>query len=167
MIVKTLTAAAILMVSATATLAQAPAPQTARAQTPGAQTPEGQTPEPSPTSQPQGVPVTNIPLLGVAQASPDCGNLPLSGRASCVTAPLAAMSALGDAYIAHLESEGWLAADGDDNRVIFAKRREGGGCDGLQMVAFYDTARPAGPEVPGYLGFATIPGNICTETPTP
>ena len=126
-----------------------------------------QTPAPSPTSQPQGAPASDIPILGVAQASPDCGNLPLSGRAFCVTAPLAAMSALGDSYVAHLTGQGWLPADGDDNRVIFAKRREGGGCDGLQMVAFYDTARPVGPDVPGYLGFATISGNICTETPTP
>lgn len=141
-----ITATAILVLSGGAALAQTPAPQT---------------PEPSA----QGAPNIDIPVLGVAQPSPDCGNLPLSGRASCVTAPLAAMSTLGDAYIAHLESQGWLVADGDDNRVIFAKRREGGGCDGLQMVAFYDTARPAGPEVPGYLGFAIIPGNICTETP--
>ena len=122
-----------------------------------------QTSDAAPTSQPQGAPATDVPILGVAQASPDCGNQPLSGRAFCVTAPLAAMSALADSYVAHYEGQGWLPAAGDDNRVILVKRREGGGCDGLQMVAFYDTSRPATPEAPGYLGFATIPGDVCKD----
>ena len=42
-----------------------------------------------------------------------------------------------------------------------------GVCDGLQMVAFYDTAGPAAPESPGYLGFATIPGNVCAAQSAP
>jgi hypothetical protein len=54
-----------------------------------------------------------------------------------------------------------LAAGGDDNRVVFVKRREAGGCDGMQMVAFYDTTKTAVAELPAYLGFATIPGDVC------
>ena len=71
------------------------------------------------------------------------------------------IGALADAYIADLETKNWLAAGGDDNRVVFIKRREAGGCDGLQMVAFYDTTKTAVAELPGYLGFATIPGDVC------
>jgi hypothetical protein len=118
------------------------------------------------TAQAQGAPATDTPILGVAQASPDCGNLHnLAGRAFCVTAPIAAVGALADEYIRHFEGQGWLAADGDDNRVILVKRRDGGGCDGLQMVAFYDTTRPAAPEAPGYIGFATVPGDVCAAAP--
>ncbi|PQZ74002.1 MULTISPECIES: hypothetical protein [unclassified Brevundimonas] len=116
---------------------------------------------------PQGVPAADTPLLGSAKAAPDCGNLHgLNGRAFCVTAPLASVGALAETYIAHFESQGWLAAGGDDNRVVLIKRKDGGVCDGMQMVAFYDTAGPAAPESPGYLGFATIPGNVCAGQPT-
>lgn len=117
---------------------------------------------------PQGAPAADTPLLGAAKAAPDCGNLHgLNGRAFCVTAPLAAIGALAETYIAHFESQGWLPAGGDDNRVVMIKRKEGGVCDGMQMVAFYDTAGPSAPETPGYLGFATIPGNVCAGQPAP
>lgn len=104
----------------------------------------------------------DVPLLAGATAAPDCGNLyGLAGKAFCVSAPLAAVGSLADAYVAELESRGWLVAAGDANRVVFVKRRDGGGCDGLQMQAFYDTSRPAGPEATGYLGFGVIPGDVC------
>jgi len=120
----------------------------------------------TPGSFPPGAPATDTPILGVAQPSPDCGNLAISGRAFCVTAPLASIDALAGAYDAHFTSQGWIAADGAANRVVFVRRRDGGGCDGLQMVAFYDTAKPATADAPGYLGFATVPGNVCaSETP--
>lgn len=102
------------------------------------------------------------PILAGATPAPDCGNLyGLAGKAFCVSAPLAGIGGLADAYIADLEGRGWLPAGGDANRVVFVKRREGGGCDGLQMQAFYDTSRPAGPEATGYLGFGLIPGDVC------
>ncbi len=126
-----------------------------------AQTPS-QTPAPaSPQSAPQGGPA-DVGLLPGAELSPDCGGLNnLTGRAWCVTAQLGQIGALADAYIADLETKNWLAAGGDDNRVVFIKRRAAGGCDGLQMVAFYDTTKTAVAELPGYLGFATIPGDVC------
>lgn len=117
---------------------------------------------------PQGAPASDTPVLDGAQPSSDCGNLHgLNGRAFCVTAPLAGVSALADTYIKHFESQGWLVAGGDDNRIVLIKRKDGGVCDGLQMVAFYDTAGPAAPESPGYLGFATIPGNVCAAQSAP
>ena len=115
-------------------------------------------------------------VLPGATLAPDCGNLyGLAGRAFCVSAPLAGIGALADAYIADLQTKGWLAAGGDDNRVVFVRRREAGGCDGLQMEAFYDRTRPTGPESTGYIGFGPIPGDVCAApavqpaptTPTP
>lgn len=118
----------------------------------------------TPTTQPGAPAAMDIPILGNAQVSTDCGNLyQMAGRAYCLTAPLAGIGTLADTYSEHFRSEGWLAAAGEENRVVFVKRRDNGGCDGLQMVAFYDTSRPAGPEAAGYLGFATIPGNVCAE----
>ena len=112
-------------------------------------------------------------VLPGATLAPDCGNLyGLAGRAFCVSAPLAGIGTLADAYIADLATKGWIAAGGDDNRVVFVRRRDTGGCDGLQMQALYDTARPAGPESTGYLGFGPIPGDVCAgpaaaPAPTP
>jgi hypothetical protein len=112
-----------------------------------------------------GVPV-EAPVLEGATIDPTCGNLyGLAGHAFCVTAPLASVGALAEAYIAHFESQGWLPAGGDDNRVVFVKRRDSGGCDGMQLQAFYDPNRPAGPEVAGYIGMATIPGDVCAAAP--
>ncbi|MDP2116309.1 MAG: hypothetical protein Q8J71_02810 [Brevundimonas sp.] len=107
-------------------------------------------------------------VLPGATLAPDCGNLyGLAGRAFCVSAPLAGIGALAEAYIADFGARGWLPAGGEDNRVVFVRRRDNGGCDGLQMQAFYDTSRPAGPDAVGYLGFGPIPGNVCSYPPEP
>ena len=116
------------------------------------------------TAAPAQVQPAEVALLPGAQLSPDCGGLNnLTGRAWCVTAPLGQVGALADAFIADLATKGWLAAGGDENRVVLIKRREGGGCDGMQMVAFYDTARVAVAELPAYLGFAVVPGDVCAQ----
>ena len=121
---------------------------------------QAQTPAPAPAAQ-QGGPA-DVGLLPGAELSADCGGLNnLAGRAYCVTAQLGQIGALADAYIADLETKGWLAAGGDENRVVLIKRREAGGCDGMQMVAFYETTKTAVAELPAYLGFATIPGDVC------
>ena len=115
-----------------------------------------------PAGAPGSVAIPDAALLEGATAAPDCGNLySLSGRAFCVTAPLAAVGALAEAYIAHFETMGWLAAAGDDNRIVMIKRQDGGGCEGLQILAFYDESRPAAPDAPGYIAMAPIPGNVC------
>ena len=129
-------------------------PMTATAQTTGATGATG-----------VGQPI-EAPILPGATAEPRCGGLyDLAGKAFCVTAPLASIGALAEAYIAHFESLGWIVAAGDNNRVVFIKRREAGGCDGMQFQAFYDPNRPAGPEVPGFLAMATIPGDVCAAAP--
>lgn len=113
-----------------------------------------------------GVAATGVPVLAPAVASEDCGGL-LRSPAFCVTAQLDQVATLAETYLAQFEAQGWLAAGGDDNRVILVKRRDGGGCDGMQMIAFYDESRPAAPAAPGYLGFATIPGDVCVAQPGP
>lgn len=105
-------------------------------------------------------------VLPGATLAPDCGGLyNLAGRAFCVSAPLAGISAIAEAYVADLQTKGWIAAGGDENRVVFVRRRDGGGCDGLQMQAFYDTSGPTSPATLGYLGFGPIPGDVCAAQP--
>ncbi len=143
-------AAVTALVSPTLTLAQSPAPT--------------QTPAPAESFQPAPPPVASFPILAPATEAADCGGL-LRTAAYCVTAQLTEIGTLADQYIETLGQLGWLAADGDDNRVIFVRRREGGGCDGMQMIAFYDEARPVTPTTTGFLGFAAIPGDICVAAP--
>lgn len=118
---------------------------------------------PAPASSPvapASPPVENFPILEPAVPAMDCGGL-LKTAAYCISADLTKLGALADQYVDAMAQSGWLAADGDDNRVIFVRRKPDGTCDGMQMVAFYDESRPVGPTTLGYLGFAQIPGNIC------
>ncbi len=116
----------------------------------------------------QGGPATNVPVLEGAQAAPDCGalNVP-ADKAFCVTAPLAGMQALGEAYIGLFQAEGWEVVMGDANYLVFAKRRDDGQCDGLQMLAFYDPNRPDSPTTPGYLAFGATPPMACQAASAP
>ncbi|WP_292052173.1 MULTISPECIES: hypothetical protein [unclassified Brevundimonas] len=106
---------------------------------------------------------TDIEVKAPAVASPNCGGL-LSTPAFCVTARMDQLGDIADAYVEDLKTKGWIPADGDDNRIILIKRREGGGCDGMQMVAFFDTSKPQVAEEPAYLAFALIPGNVCSAS---
>lgn len=101
-------------------------------------------------------------VLPGATRAPDCGGKPqLAALAFCVTAPIGQVGALADSYIAKLGELGWIQADGRDNLVVFVRRRDAGGCDGLQMLAFYDETKPVEETSPAYLGLATIPGDVC------
>ena len=103
---------------------------------------------------------SDIAVVAPAVLAPDCGGL-LRAQAFCVSSRMDQMEAIGETYIAQLGEMGWIAADGDANRVIFIKRREAGGCDGLQMVAFFDPAKPQTADETAYLAFANIPGDVC------
>ncbi len=112
---------------------------------------------------PQGGPASGVPVLEGAQAAPDCGALSVpADKAFCVSAPLASMQSVGEAYIGHLEGQGWQIVMGDANYLVFAKPRGDGQCDGLQMLAFYDDTAPDTPTTPGYLAFGTTPPIPCT-----
>lgn len=110
-------------------------------------------------------PEASFPVLEPATEASDCGRL-LSSPAYCVTAPLTEVGALAERYIETLKTANWLAADGDDNRVILVRRKADGTCDGMQMIAFYDESKPVAPTTMGFLGFAVIPGNICRAPET-
>ncbi|HEY1223765.1 MAG TPA: hypothetical protein VGE54_00940 [Brevundimonas sp.] len=114
------------------------------------------------SAPPQGGPATNVPVLEGAVAAPDCGALSVpADQAFCVTAPLAGLGAVGEAYIALFQAEGWQVAAGGENYVLFARRTSETQCEGLQMLAFYDQTRPDSPTAPGYLGFGAVPTMPC------
>lgn len=126
-------------------------------------------PAPQPTAPalpPMTTPPYDVTILNGAVLSPECGGLyGLQGRAFCVTAPLVQVGALADAYIADLQTKGWLVAAGEANRVVFVRRKADQTCEGLQMQAFYDTAAAATPTRAGFLGFGLVPGDICAGQP--
>ena len=109
-----------------------------------------------------------IPELPGTTGDPTCGgNAALAARAFCVTTTQAAMQGVADQYDAAFQSQGWLAASGEANLTVYVRRKEGGGCAAFQLLAFADPNRPVAPGAAGYFAFATIPGDICADTPAP
>ncbi|RZJ97055.1 MAG: hypothetical protein EON88_04470 [Brevundimonas sp.] len=109
-----------------------------------------------------------IPELERVTADPTCGGkAALAQQAFCVTTTQAGVGAVVDAYSAAFSQQGWLAAGGSDNLVIYVKRKPEGGCDGFQMLAFADDTRLAAPGAPAWLAFANIPGDVCAAAPAP
>ncbi|MDP1777071.1 MAG: hypothetical protein Q8K90_00470 [Brevundimonas sp.] len=107
-----------------------------------------------------------IPDLPTAVSDPTCGGrIGLAQQATCVMTTQGAIGGLVDAYSEAFSRQQWLPAGGEDNRVVYVRRREGGGCDGFQMMAFSDPARVPGPAEPAYLAFAAIPGDVCSDQP--
>jgi hypothetical protein len=110
---------------------------------------------------PMQAPLPDLPLLAGATASPDCGNQPVLAGAWCVSAPLPAMDGVAQAYVAELTGKGWLVADGGANRALLVRRRDGGGCEAVQMLIVRDTSVPATADSVAWLGIAAVPGDAC------
>ncbi|WP_420470244.1 hypothetical protein [Brevundimonas sp. FT23042] len=109
-----------------------------------------------------------IPEIASVTADPTCGgNAGLAQQAFCVTTTQAAINDVVDSLSADFTRQGWIAAGGGDNRIVYVRRREGGGCDGFQMLAFADDSRVAAPGAPAWLAFASIPGDVCAAQPAP
>ncbi|MDP1912437.1 hypothetical protein [Brevundimonas sp.] len=107
-----------------------------------------------------------IPEMPTAVSDPTCGGrVGLAQQAMCVVTTQAAIAGLVDVYSAAFARQQWLPAGGEENRVVYVRRREGGGCDGFEMMAFADPARVPGPAEPAWLAFAAIPGDICAAQP--
>ena len=107
-----------------------------------------------------------FPELATATRDPGCGGRPaLAQQAFCVTTTQASIEALADTYNAAFAGQGWLAAGGGDNLVVYVKRRPQGGCDGFQMLAFADETRAPAPDAPAWLAFARVPGDVCAARP--
>ncbi len=117
----------------------------------------------------QGVSVAPPPLdvLDGTVLAADCGNMfGLAGNAFCVTAPLAGMETASRAYVEHQKTQGWLVAEDNERHVVFVRRKDGGDCEMMQMLAYYDRSKPAAADTPGYLAFSLIPGGGCrAESP--
>ena len=103
----------------------------------------------------------DLQLPAGATAAPDCGNQPVLAGARCVSAPLPAMEGVAQAYVAELTGKGWLVADGGANRVLLVRRKDGGGCEAVQMLIVRDTSEPATADSVAWLGIATAPGDVC------
>lgn len=102
-----------------------------------------------------------LPTVANTQADATCGGrTAMVAIATCVVTTQGAAEAAMEAYNADFERQGWLAADGRDNRIVYVRRKEGGGCDAFQVLAYagQNTADPAGP---AYLAFAAVPGDVC------
>ena len=107
-----------------------------------------------------------IPELERVTADPTCGGkAEVARQAFCVSTTQAGIGAVVDAYSAAFSRQGWLPAGGSNNLIVYVKRKDGGGCDGFQMLAFSDEARLPAPGAPAFLAFATIPGDVCAEHP--
>ena len=107
-----------------------------------------------------------IPELPTAVADPTCGGrIGLAQQAACVMTTQGAVGGLVDAYSEAFSRQGWLPAGGRENLIVYVKRRDGGGCDSFQMLAFADETRAPGPAEPAYLAFAAIPGDVCAAQP--
>lgn len=96
----------------------------------------------------------DAPVIAPAVAAPDCLGLQALSGATCLTAPVGQTDALVAAYSERLYTLSWLESDGSDHRRAFVRRRAGGGCDGLQMLAL-----ERGEQV--LLVFAQTPGDAC------
>lgn len=108
-----------------------------------------------------------IPELPTAVSDPTCGGrIGIAQQAMCVMTTQGAIGGLVDAYSEAFRLQNWLAAGGEENRVIYVRRRPGGGCDGFQMLAFADDSRVPGPGEAAWLAFATIPGDVCAAQPS-
>jgi hypothetical protein len=108
----------------------------------------------------------NIPAVEGLTADPTCGGRPaLTQIATCFATTQAAAAGVADLWNAAFVSQGWVAAHGDENRVVYVRRREGGGCDAFQLAAFADDRQVSAPAAPAYLALGVIPGDICTQAP--
>ena len=100
----------------------------------------------------------DAPVIAPAVAAPDCLGLQALSGATCLTAPVDQTDTLIEAYAERLYTLSWLESDGTDRRRAFVRRRAGGGCDGMQMLAL-----ERGEQV--LLVFATTPGDACRAAP--
>lgn len=104
-----------------------------------------------------------VPVVPGLTADPTCGGREgLNTIATCFATTQAAVETVVDALNADFTGQGWLPADGQDNRIVYVKRKPEGGCDAFQLLAFGGANNVSAPAAPAYLALAAIPGDICT-----
>ena len=103
-----------------------------------------------------------VPTVPGLTADPTCGGREaLTAIATCLVTTQAGIESAVDVLNADFEAQGWIPADGRDNRIVYVKRKPEGGCDAFQLLAFAGGNNLSAPAAPGYLALAAIPGNIC------
>lgn len=108
-----------------------------------------------------------LPTVPNTQADASCGGrAAMTAIAACFATTQSAAEAAMEAYDEDFERQGWLAFEKRNNRIIYIRRKEGGGCHAFQILAFTGQ-NAADPASPAYLAFATVPGDICAANPRP
>lgn len=106
-----------------------------------------------------------IPLLAGTSEDPTCGGKPaLAQQAFCLVTTMAAMQGQADQYDVAFRAQGWIAAGGRDNLTVYVRRKDEGGCDAFQLLAFAEDTLVPAPAAPANFAFATIPGDVCATT---
>ena len=115
---------------------------------------------------PMALPVVLPPVEGT-QPDPSCGGRQaMTTFATCLSTTQAAAEGAMQALNADFERQGWLPADGRDNRIVYVRRKDGGGCDAFQVLAFAAQQIPD-PAGSAYLAFAVVPGDVCAAPVAP
>lgn len=108
-----------------------------------------------------------VPTISGVTPDPACGGRPgLNTIATCFVTTQAAIEGVVEVMNADFAGQGWLAADGRDNRIVYVKRRPEGGCDAFQILAFAGESTAIAPAAPAYLALAAIPADICAAATT-
>lgn len=118
-------------------------------------------------AQPAPAPLqVQVPAVQGVTADPTCGGREaLTRLATCLATTQAAVETAVDAMNVEFERQGWLAADGAENRIVYVKRKAEGGCDAFQLLAFAGSDAVSAPAAPAYIALAAIPGDICAAAP--
>ena len=96
----------------------------------------------------------DVPVIAPATSDPGCDGDEVFQGATCLLVPSDQIDTVVQAYVDQLYVRSWLDAGGEGRFRIFIRRREGGGCDGMQMLALDRGAR-------GLVLFSAVPGNAC------
>jgi hypothetical protein len=111
-----------------------------------------------------------VPEVNGVTADPTCGGREAIARqAFCIATTQASAETVVGTFTSAFEQQGWVAADGRENVIVYVKRKAEGGCDAFQLIAFAEYERAPAPAAPAYIALATIPGDICraAESATP
>lgn len=110
----------------------------------------------------------NLPAVEGLAADATCGGREaMASIATCFATTQAGIEAVVDRWNAAFAEQGWLAADGQDNRILYIRRKDGGGCDAFQLLAFADNMQSLAPAAPAYLALAAIPSDVCAAAIAP
>ncbi len=108
----------------------------------------------------------DVPAVEGLTADPTCGGRQaLASIATCFATTQAGVEGVVETWNTAFTAQNWLAADGAENRIVYIRRKDGGGCDAFQLLAFADNMQAMAPAAPAYLALAAVPGDVCAAQP--